>query len=355
MNSVALGNGVVRLRLRWVGATGGLAHALMDFLQPWFVPVALARTADLTLNLRPAVEFDAAMRTRCVEPFVLRRSSAAIFNLEVKRGVSAEGLKLAWDEEREVGYEIDATAACVDFYGEADTAFIHLIELVRYYGLLTEQAHGTLVLHSAAVRHRDSDDVIALVGAKGAGKTTTMLSLLTSGEYVYFSGDKLLLDHRDGQFRARGWPDYPHVGIGTLRSHVDLAKRLGVGFEADDGTPLPDYHKVLLEPSRYLAAIGKPSQARGRLSRVILPRIHEGRQAQQVAVERTEKEAMSPSDLFEWPHQFVTATWHGLPWATRAYAAEVPSDTMRALQSLPWDYRFGVDAVPAAQVVEEAL
>ena len=355
MNSITLGNGVVRLHLRWADANGALARKSMEFLQPWFVPVADERAADLTLNLRPAAEFVAARRARCVEPFVLRRSSAAIFNLEVRRGVSVEGLKLAWDEQRQVGYAIDAAAACVDFYGEAGTAFIHLIELVRYYGLLTEQAHGTLILHSAAVRHRDTDEVVAIVGAKGAGKTTTMLSLLASGGYVYFSGDKLLLDQVDGQLRVRGWPDYPHIGIGTLRNHVELAQRLGVDFEAEDGTPLPDHHKVLLEPSRYLAAIGRPLQAHGRLSRVVLPRIHEIGTARQAALHRAEKEAVPPGDLFEWPHQFVTATWHDLPWATRTYAAQVCSGVMRALQDLPWNYRFGMDAASEARAAEEAL
>src|SRR4051812_28312322 len=118
MNSIALGNAVVQLQLRWADDNEALARKLMEFMQPWFVPVADERDADLTLNLRPAAEFGAARRARCVEPFVLRRSSATIFNLEVRRGISVEGLKLAWDEQREVGYAIDAAAACVDFYGE---------------------------------------------------------------------------------------------------------------------------------------------------------------------------------------------------------------------------------------------
>ena len=62
-----------------------------------------------------------------------------------------------------------------------------------------------------------------------------------------------------------------------------------------------------------------------------------------------------PGDLFEWPHQFVTATWHGLPWATRTYAAQVCSGVMRALQDLPWNYRFGMDAASEARAAEEAL
>lgn len=354
MSGVVLGNEVVQLGLRWTDATAALAQALSDFLQPWFVPVPAERKPDLTVNLRPSEEFGAGWRARCTEPSVLRRSSAAIFNLEVSRGVSAEGLKLAWDGQRDVGYAIDSAAAKVDLYGEAGTAFIHLIELVRYYGLLTEQARGTMVLHSAAVRQRDSDKVVALVGAKGAGKTSTMLSLLATGDYAYFSGDKLLVDRADGGLRVRGWPDYPHVGIGTLRNHVGLAQRLGVDLESGDGTPLPDQHKVLLDPYRYLAAVGRPSRAVGRLSRVILPRIHEGGQTELSSVGEGEKEAVPAGDLFEWPHQFVAATWHGLPWATRAYSPQVPVGLLRALRSLPWDYRFGMDT-KIVWAVEEML
>lgn len=346
MNSIILSNGVVQLCLGWTDTTASLAQALMKFLQPWFRPATTKRKADLTVHLRSPSAFVASWRARCVEPFVLRRSSAPLFNLVVKRGLSEEGMQLAWDEQRNVGYVIDSVASGVTLYGELSTAFIHLIELVRYYGLLIEQAQGTVILHSAAVRQRDSDNVIAIIGAKGAGKTTTMLSLLANKNYVYFSGDKLLLSYSEGELKVRGWPDYPHVGIGTLHSHAGLAQRLEIRLDREDGTPLPSQHKVLIEPSQYLAAIGEPSQACGHLSNIVLPRIHEGGQARYIVMAENEKEAVSPGDLFEWPHRFITATWHGLPWSARTYSEKVPSDLMCALRKLPWNYRFGMSNPP---------
>lgn len=352
MTAITLGNGVMRLALQFSEATAALSQALTDFLQPWFVAVAADREPDLTASLLPSAEFPAEWRARCTTAFVVRRSSASLFNLEVERGTAEDGLQLVWDKQRHVGYAIDTAAAHVTLYGEADTAFIHLIELVRYYGLLTEQARGTVVLHSAAVRHRDSDDVVALVGAKGTGKTTTMFSMLESGEYVYFSGDKLLLDQTDDGLRVRGWPDYPHIGMGTLRGHPELADQLGVDLVSGDGTHLPDQHKVLLEPSRFLAAVGGASQAHGRLSRIVLPRIHEGAETQYTALTSQEKAWIATDDLFEWPHRFITATWHGLPWATRSYQAVLPAGLMQLLYALPWDYRFGMASRPARPIGE---
>lgn len=340
MSHLRISNGVVALDLHWVTETTVLAEALIDFLHPWFQQVSVIDMPDLTLKLFPSSEFCSDWQSLCVEPFILRSSSASIFNLVVKRGISAEGLTLAWDDTLQVGYVINPLTSSVDFYGSFDNAFIHLIELVRYYGLLVEQANGTVILHSAAVRRKDGNEVIAIVGAKGAGKTTTMLSMLTSGDYVYFSGDKLLLDLFKGQLRVRGWPDYPHIGIGTLRNHPILADRLGIVLFADDGSPLSDKHKVLLEPSRFLSEIGKSQQGYGTLTQLVLPRINETRDISLISLDQNEKNAVSQADLFEWPNQFITAIWHGLPLTNNIFSLDVAHTLVSALHQLPWIYNF---------------
>ncbi len=349
MSSRRFGNGVFGLELAASGAAEGLAQSLADFLQPWLTAQVSApeTTPDLLLHLRPSSEFGEDLRQRCNQPFVLRSSSAADFNLVVRRGGTQAGKRLAWDPARRVGYCFDPALAKVDFFGDAPTAFIHLIELVRYYGLLVEQSRGTAVLHSAAVHRLGSDEVVAIVGVKGAGKTTTMLSMVAEGQHGYFSGDKVLLDVLDGQLRARGWPDYPHIGLGTLRQHQGLARSLGVTFEDVAGQPLPDQHKVLLPPSVFHRQVPKPVQGVGTLKRMILPRIHTPSPGGSMLADAHDKEAIAPKDLFEWPHEFVTATWHGLP-ATRLRATtQVPGALLARLRGLPWEFRYA-SAEPAA-------
>jgi hypothetical protein len=69
-----------------------------------------------------------------------------------------------------------------------------------------------------------------------------------------------------------------------------------------------------------------------------------------VIVEQNDERAMSQADLFEWPHQFVTATWHRLPLTNRAYTTKINDALMDALQQLPWTYRFAMSTVATAPV-----
>lgn len=345
MSVQLLSNGKTVIELHTGPDSEALASALRSFLSPWFALVPDGARADLMLALEPAAAFPGAWRAACTQPLVIRRSTAAMFNLTVLSGQGEGGLLLAWDPQREVGYAIDRVRRHVTFYGDASRAFIHLIELVRYYVLLIEQSLGTLVLHASAVSGLHDGEVTGIVGAKGAGKTTTMLSLVASGEYHYFSGDKLLLDQVDGVLRVRGWPDYPHIGLGTLRQHPALCERLGVALQADDGMSLPDQHKVLIEPARLLAALGQPARTEGRLKRLVLPQVDPSRRLAHAELSQAEKSEVNIDDLFEWPSRFYTATWHGME-PVRGLGAEEPDpDLVAALRLLPWERRTGTSTV----------
>jgi hypothetical protein len=345
-----LGNGVFTLELVAAAASEPLADMLKDFLWPWLISDGMEPelAVDLQLHLWPSELFDDEMRSACVRPFVLRASSAADFNLAVQRGRTPAGQELAWDPLRRVGYRVHPNQAKVDFFGDASSAFVHLIEFVRYYGLLVEQSRGTAVLHSAAVHRVGRHEVVAIAGVKGAGKTTTMLSLVAEGKHRYFSGDKVLLDVSDGRLRARGWPDFPHIGLGTLRQHPVLAEKLGVSFRGADDLPLPDRHKVLVAPSVFHRQVGKPEVFSGTLEQVILPRVHERAAVASLPVDTSAKLAFASSDLFEWPHEFVTATWHGLPATKVPASARVSESLLDKLRLLPWEFRYDSSAMSAA-------
>jgi hypothetical protein len=340
MNEISLTNDGVVLRLAHAPECDALAQRLTGFLAPYFSAGGGDATPDLTIGLHPAAQFGATERARCVEPFQLRKSTAAMFNLDVKLGTDGDGNTLAWDEGRQVGYRIDPDAATVRFYS-GDEGFIHLIELVRYYGLLVEQARGSIVLHSAAVVDPENGQVAAIVGPKGAGKTTTMLALIATGRYRYFSGDKVLLDMYEGALRARGWPDFPHIGIGTLRQHPDLAARLDIALTADDGTPLSDRHKVLIDPALLMCNIATGERGDGMLVALILPGVDRDGDGELVELNVPQKEAVSDDDLFEWPHEFQTARWHGMQPPGLEESKAVPTPIRVALRAMPWHYLFG--------------
>lgn len=340
MNETVLTNAGVVLRLAHAPGCDALARRLTGFLAPYFSAGDDGAAPDLTIGLYPAAQFGAAERGRCVEPFQLRKSTAAMFNLNVKLGTDDDGNTLAWDEGRQVGYCIDPDATTVRFYG-GEEGFIHLIELVRYYGLLVEQARGSIVLHSAAVVDPANGQVAAIVGPKGAGKTTTMLALIATGRYRYFSGDKVLLDMHEGALRARGWPDFPHIGIGTLRQHPDLAARLGIALTNDDGAPLSDRDKVLIDPALLMSNIDTSERGDGTLGALILPGVDRAGNGELVELDMPQKDAVSDDDLFEWPHEFQTARWHGMQPQGLEESKAVPTPIRADLRAKPWYFLFG--------------
>jgi len=69
---------------------------------------------------------------------------------------------------------------------------------------------GAWVVHAAAVAYREH--AVAIAGAKGAGKSTTLLDLVDQPGYDYLSGDKLFLTVTGGRLYGTGWPDFPHLG-----------------------------------------------------------------------------------------------------------------------------------------------
>lgn len=319
-----------------------LAQRLRTFLSPYFFvpPPGRVASVDLILRLHDVAAFRAQWRDACQTPMLIRETHAPGFTLRVLRGHDPKtGLDYAWDSATEVGYRIDRARHIVDFYGD-EGAFIHLIELVRYYGLLVEQAKGSVIMHASAVVARDGA-IIAIGGAKGAGKTSTMLDLVLSQDYRYFSGDKLLLDIVDGHVRARGWPDYPHIGIGTLRAHPALAQRLKLAQIANDQSNA-DTDKCLCLPQTLWAALQTSTEGCGRLSMVMLPNVASGGALQVDSLNRTAILGhIRSSTLFEWPHRFVTSTWHGL-LDHRSLTDTVPPQIVEGLLGVPWQRRVGV-------------
>jgi hypothetical protein len=346
--SLTLSNGGVRLSFSEDTRASHLLERLSSFLAPCFAPVPEAAEPDLRIVLRDAEAFGPERIGRCSRPMQIRLSHAPGFSLQVMLGEDDCDQRLAWDGDTRVGYRIDAQRRTIEFFA-GDNGFIHLIELVRYYGLRAEQARGSCVLHASAVADARTGAVTAIAGLKGAGKTTTMFSMVASGRSLYFSGDKLLLDVHAGGVRARAWPDFPYIGAGTLRTHPELTGRLGLSHVLGDDS-IADRRKFLVDPLDFRRAMPFASKAEGPLGAVVVPQVDHSGPARAPRLSGAEvAEALAVPGMFEWPHEFPIATWHGVVPHGPAAPTEPSAELLRRLRLLPWTRRDGLPADGRAQ------
>ncbi|MBZ3907001.1 phosphoenolpyruvate carboxykinase (ATP) [Streptomyces griseiscabiei] len=130
----------------------------------------------------------------------------------------------------------------------SDTSRYHLSDFLREAMWELAAVGGGTFIHAASVSNGQA--AVALVGDKGAGKTTTALDLVRSGADFY-SGDILYTTTDASQVYS--FPDYPGVCWGTIRANPELlkaAEELGLEQSPDDGA------KVLLPHDIYWTALG---------------------------------------------------------------------------------------------------
>ena len=138
-----------------------------------------------------------------------------------------------------------------------DRPGLELIELVRNTVLGNEENHGVVKLHAAVVDL--GGRAVVIVGHKGAGKTSSALELILHHGGRMLSGDKALLLPGGGTLQVAGWPDWPHVGLGTLSRFPRLLDRFDLGSAVDqawaDGDLWSMRHKVPLDPATYAEVV----------------------------------------------------------------------------------------------------
>jgi hypothetical protein len=143
-----------------------------------------------------------------------------------------------------------ATERIVHLYVSEDS-LTQVIDLIRDLIIKTEEHRGTLILHAAGAVYKGH--ALALVGSKGAGKSTFLLDLVGRRGMGFLSGDKLFLRMEENRILAYGWPDYPHLGYGTILGHPRLVDAVrALGHQVDSATP---GKKILLPPASLQAAL----------------------------------------------------------------------------------------------------
>ncbi|WP_414147289.1 ATP-binding protein [Erwinia sp. BNK-24-b] len=314
MESVILDNDKLTVEVACEDTQRALFQRLLAFITPGFVVLdAAEQPADLQLALHDQKTFLPEWKRACTADHTIRRSTAEEFNIVLRCGELSDGRQVAWHERDQTGYVWRHGSQQMAMY-VGQGSFIHLIEFFRYYLLALEAAKGSLVLHATGVENSATGSIVAICGVKGAGKTSTMLNLTTSGAFHYFSGDKLLVDICDGELRVRSWPDYPHVGAGTLRQHPEFCRKIGLTLNRPPLAGADNRDKFLFAPELFYGALGKSTRRAATLEAVVLPDVL----ASELSINRLndgEKSSLEDSRLYEDPFKFLTATWHGLALA----------------------------------------
>ncbi|RQU98658.1 hypothetical protein DF047_36655 [Burkholderia cenocepacia] len=198
------------------------------------------------------------------EPVFVRRSASPYFTLPADRLTSDD---IEYVRCRQSGTVFAFCGRLITVHLPFDGFALDIIELMRDLFFKRLDVAGTLALHSTALER--GGQAVLVVGRKGAGKTTLALRLVNEQGFRFVSGDKAFISVERGVAYVSGWPDYPHIGAGTLKSMPTFAEALG----ADPGfiATLPDTEKLPLDPGLFRSAVSHASRGRYPVRCVLYP------------------------------------------------------------------------------------
>jgi len=257
--------------LEWSCCLEDELKEIQEFFRNYFTieTVSVNSDCDIYIRFYPYSKFDNRTFTSLdFQHVVIRNSSAEQFCFE---GDTASKNSIEW-------IHCPSTKTALLFYHEEKTivAFItssshyQIVDLIRCLVINNEEYKGTMILHASGVVYNDSG--IAFVGSKGAGKTTFSLDLAKQEGVYFFSGDKLFLRLQNDGIVMHPWPDYPHVGTGTIYAdNTMLAGLIKKGYNISRCNP---NSKILLNQYELcdifnLTPYYKPVYLR----KILLPRI----------------------------------------------------------------------------------
>jgi len=341
-----LENGNVCIAFKQCDRSGGISNKLIDFLAPSFQVTFGALSPDFSIVFEPYCDLPDRWNRASGKKTTIRRSTAELFNLVADIIIDDQSIAVVHDIKKRTAYKIERRDRRITAY-VTGSSFIHLIELIRYTALIIEEARGTTLLHaSAAVM---DDEAVLVLGHKGAGKTTTLLRLLLGDALDYLSGDKILLSSGPEGITIRSWPDYPHIGIGSLRPYPAFAEACGVTFLWDDGRSKSDSHKELIDPHRFRSALpGTPRRSCNKIRALLFPDIA----SKKCGVRKFPAEEQSLKVLqenVEFPFEFTTGRWHGLFDDISRKERATDDQLLRRLVDTPWYSVFGAAPSPLVE------
>lgn len=286
----------------------------------------------------------AARRTACPMPppgtpwedVYVRKSASEFFTIPARRA-RADGREYLECVKTGTRFVFDRSARTIDI-SLGSGGGMDFVELVRDLVLKDQENAGTVVLHAGAA-YREGAAVL-VVGAKGAGKSTVLLELVERFGYRILSGDKTLLHELpDGSIRAVGWPDYPHLGYGTIVKYPGLKEIAGIedGYRPAEGHAFSPVGKFAVDPFRFRDRFpGAPCGVRAAVSAILHPSIGPGdRTVLEAVADAAPARAAVLEANVESAFEGAGSGWHGYMDDLRSAQVERRARIIASLSGVP--------------------
>lgn len=102
--------------------------------------------------------------------------------------------------------------------------FNHLHHLIRYPLRNQLEDKGCNIIHGSSISFDGQKGAIFL-GQKGAGKTTVMAELLSSGAYM-IGNDSIFVVKDNEELVVKSWPQIIRIGKGTIDNNIHLREKI---------------------------------------------------------------------------------------------------------------------------------
>jgi hypothetical protein len=302
----------------------------LDFLGTHFV-VTTRPTTKPFVNLRFTSATVPPINARWDDVHV-RKSASDFFTIPARYTLH-EGRELVICVKNGTQFTFDrsdrSVSVCV-----GSGAQLELIELIRDLVLKEIENRGAVVLHATAAYRAGT--IVAISGAKGAGKSTILLELVEKFGYQILSGDKTILrEQPDGSVHAFGWPDYPHLGYSTVVKYPGLPNITGIttDYQPDPNHAFSPYGKFAVDPAKFRSRFAlAPMGVHGMLSVIICPEIGPGNQTEfKNIVLDVEELTVNLESAFTSSH----AQWHHFIEDDRSLHIEQRARILAAVAEIP--------------------
>lgn len=317
-------------------------QTVISFLKLYFSYNNVWANSDLLANIyvQDYKEFLSDISQFCkteISEKIIRISSAKKFNLSVKE-YECDNNHIFIYNDTNTTIIMNYSSKDIYFFIDEDSE-IPIIEFIRDIVIKDQENKGSIILHAAAVEK--DNKVIVISGVKGAGKSTLTMELIFNAHFHFFTGDKLFVRVLDNQLIAKGWPDYPHLGIGTIRNFPHLYE-ISKKYITDS---MKNSDKLLLSPFElYGLEEMKIESGTAVLSAMIFPKFDLDSESK---ISKTDDLPERISSNIEYKEDFPMSQWHDFVLKTynRKQNVDALIKVVKNISGYRWEGKFSADTV----------